>query len=1340
MRKAMKRFHAAVIASLLCPLFLSVLSAQTGPGIPDRRTTDLSRDTTLYAVGYSHLDTQWRWDYPTTISQYIKNTMLDNFPLFEKYPHYVFNFSGANRYRMMKEYYPKEYTKVKQYVAANRWFPSGSSMEEADALIPSPESIVRQILYGNEFFRREFGKASNEYLVPDCFGFPASFPSILAHCGLNGFSTQKLTWGSAIGIPFNTGVWVGPDGGSVIAALNPGDYVTQVQENLSTSEKWLRRISDDGARSGILADYMYYGTGDVGGAPAEESVRWIEKSVAGPGPIRVISSATDRFFNDVTPQQRVKLPKYTGELLLTFHSAGSLTSQAYMKRWNRKNELLAHAAEASSVIGEWLGGISYPREKLGEAWRLVLGAQFHDILSGTSIPKAYEYSWNDEVLALNQFGLAFSNAVGSIARALNTEAKGVPVVVFNPLSIKREDVVEATVTLSASAQPHVRVFGPDDREVPSQILSKDGNQLTLAFLATVPPLGLATFDIRPSKTPGAMATGLAISSHSLQNARYTVTLDSRGDVASIYDRTARRELLSEPIRLAFLYERPQEYPAWNMDWADRKQPPAGYVDGPASIKIVESGPVRASLEVSRESRGSRFVQQIRLSAGGTADRVEFATNIDWFTGESSLKATFPLTVSNSVATYNAGLGTLERANNNEKKYEVPSHQWFDLTDRSGEYGVSILEDSKFGSDKPADNVVRLTLLYTPGVRGSYKDEATQDFGKHEMLFALYGHKGTWRDGGSVWQAARLNEPLVAFQTHPHGGTIGRSFSFLQVSSPEVAVAALKKAEQSDDIILRVRETSGKPATGVRVSFPATIVSAGEVNGQEQHLGSASINARALTFDITPYQLRAFAIRLESPGQKLGPPACQPLALPFDTDVISTKVNKADGGFDSSGATIPAEMMPDTIASEGITFKLGPTADGSKNAVSCNGQSLPLPEGNFNRLYLLASAVDADTKTVVTIDGKPFGVDIGQWSGFVGQWDNRIWDGYEPKERDYAWDDIVYEGLVPGYIKHHNVAFFTTHRHLSNGLDDPYRYTYLYKLRIDLPRGARNVVLPVNNRVKIFAMTASLNENDATVPARSLYDTLNGKPADYSRFQVTPRPRIAPENCILDEGAPTSITISSKESDADIRYTIDGTLPTKSSTKYTRPFTIDRTTTVTAIAYVAGKQPSVVTAASYTKATKAKGVSYTTQPSKVYQGSGEKTLIDGRRGTISFSGKAWQGFEADDLDVVLDLGRVTTIGKVTVGCLSDHTSWIFLPKSLEIAVSVDDKTYRPAGSKDIEIPAASEETHLADITLSAGGVQGRYLRVKAKNIGQCPPWHSGSGGKAWLFVDEILVEP
>src|SRR5262249_31890045 len=359
-------------------------SAQTPPAAPD-----LTKEPTLYAVGYAHLDTEWRWEYPQVIREYLSKTMRSNFALFEKYPHYIFNFSGANRYRLMKEYYPADFEKLKHYVAAGRWFPAGSSMEESDVNSPSAESIFRQILYGNEFFRREIRKASAEYMLPDCFGFPSSLPSILAHSGIKGFSTQKLTWGSSApaggpdspertprGTPFNVGIWDGPDGKSVIAAFNPGSYSADIATDLSKplpppdstqdaqgefrryQGDWAARVQHNGEVSGLFTDYHYYGTGDIGGAPREPAIKLLETTInkgeivlpgprrpgqqqpaaasgspvrVGDGPVHVISANADQMFLDIQFSQMSRLPHFKGELELTNHSAGSLTSEAYQK-------------------------------------------------------------------------------------------------------------------------------------------------------------------------------------------------------------------------------------------------------------------------------------------------------------------------------------------------------------------------------------------------------------------------------------------------------------------------------------------------------------------------------------------------------------------------------------------------------------------------------------------------------------------------------------------------------------------------------------------------------------------------------------------------------------------------------------------------------------------------------------------------------------------------------------------------------------------------------------------------------------------------------------------------
>jgi len=542
---------------------------------------DLSKDPTLYVVGYAHLDTEWRWEYPQVIDEYLPKTMHDNFALFAKYPHYIFNFSGANRYRLMKEYWPADYARLKSYVAAGRWFPAGSSMEEGDVNAPSAEAILRQILYGNEFFRNEFGVASEEFMLPDCFGFPWSLPTILAHAGVKGFSTQKLTWGSSVpdqastpvgmegkGVPFNVGRWIGPDGKSVIAALNPGSYSGNVTDNLSIDTTWINRVNRDGDKYGVFADYHYYGTGDTGGAPSESSVAEVEKSVTSDGPLKVISSDADQMFKDITPSEAKGLPSYSGEMELQNHSAGSLTSEAYQKRWIREEELLADGAEKASVAAEWLGGRAYPMHRLNDAWTLTMGEHFHDLAAGTATPRAYEFAWNDDVLAMNQFASVLMGGSQAVAAAMNTEASGTPLVVYNPLNVARQDVVEATVPF-ADAPRNVAMVGPDGTPVPAQLESWADGEAHILFVATAPSVGYAAYAVRASSAPVA-ASALKVTSRTLENADYRVTLNDAGDVASIYDKTLKRELLSAPIRLALLEDTPSQWPAWNMDFDDEQ--------------------------------------------------------------------------------------------------------------------------------------------------------------------------------------------------------------------------------------------------------------------------------------------------------------------------------------------------------------------------------------------------------------------------------------------------------------------------------------------------------------------------------------------------------------------------------------------------------------------------------------------------------------------------------------------------------------------------------------------------------------------------------------------------
>ncbi|MEN6560932.1 MAG: glycoside hydrolase family 38 C-terminal domain-containing protein [Acidobacteriota bacterium] len=1128
-----RSLHAASVA-------LAVLAALSAPAAGQSARSDQPakldpKTPTLYVVGYAHLDTQWRWDYPTTIREYLPKTMRTNFDLFEKYPHYVFNFSGANRYRMMKEYYPEAFEKVRKYVAAGRWHPAGSSMEENDVNSPSAESTIRQILYGTQWFRAEFGKTSAEYMLPDCFGFPASLPSILAHCGILGFSTQKLSWGSfapvggpdspektPAGIPFNVGVWEGLDGRSVVAALNAGDYTGSVTYDLTKTPPppapakdgrqpgraladWPARIALDGAASGLFADYLYYGTGDTGGSPNERSVKLMEAIVTrgeavlepgaaaakvGDGPVRVLSAASDQLFRDIGPDVKSRLPRYKGDLELTNHSAGSITSQAYMKRWNRRNEVLADDAERASVAAEWLGGRAYPRRRLNDAWTLVMGGQFHDIIPGTSIPKAYEYSWNDEVLALNQFGGVLTSAVGSVAAALDTRVRGAAVVVTNGLSVPREDIVEAAVEFPGGTPKAVRVFGPDGRETPAQL--ENGRAV---FAAKSPSVGFAVYDVRPAETPAASA--LKVSPSSLENARYRVALNAAGDVSSIFDKSVGRELLAAPARLEIKTDRPAQWPAWNMDWADQSRAPRAYVGGPAKVRVVENGPARVAVEVRREAEGSVFVQTVRLAAGGAADRVEFATVVDWKTPAAHLKAVFPLAAKNKVATYNWDIGTIERPTNSEKQFEMPSHQWVDLTDASGAFGAAILTGAKFGSDKPDDHTLRLTLIRTPGIEGNrgYTDQTSQDWGRHEFVYGIAGHAGDFRKGGADWQALRLDQPQAAFLAPAHAGALGRSLSLMSISNGRVRALALKKAERSDEVVVRLVEMSGRPAKGVKVSFAAPLLAAREVNGVEDEAGPAKLAGGALVADFGPFAVRSFAVKLGPAPARLAAPKFE--TVPLDHDVYaSTRDGEIPvGGFDGEGRSLPAEMLPARISCGGVEFALGPS--GRRNAMTARGQVLTLPAGTKGRIYILAASAAGDQKAVFRIGGEPVELTIQDWGGYIGQWDNRVWTTRQeiaparpgapagaPRLRTIE----EYAALVPGFVKPAPVAWFASHRHLQDGTNDPYAYAYLFAYAIDAPGGAATLTLPSDERIRVLAVTVS-DEGPMVRPAAPLFDTL-----------------------------------------------------------------------------------------------------------------------------------------------------------------------------------------------------------------------------------------------------------
>ncbi|KAA6327524.1 Mannosylglycerate hydrolase [termite gut metagenome] len=877
----------------ICSLIPTELPAQT------QQSND--KQLKVYMVSNAHFDSQWNWDVQKSISDYIPKTLNQNLFLLGKYPNYIFNFEGGIKYAWMKEYHPVEYEAIKKYIQEGRWHVTGSTWDATDTNIPSPESFTRNILYGQHFYRDEFGVEGTDIFLPDCFGFGWTLPTIAAHSGLIGFSTQKLQWrnnpfyGNSK-IPFEIGLWQGVDGAKIMLVADAHNYTTRWREEDLSQSEYLRRIID---KSPINTVYHYYGTGDTGGAPTITSVRAVERSLKGEGDIKIISATSDQLYKDYLPYDKhPELPLFNGELLMDVHGTGCYTSEAAMKLYNRRNELLADAAERTAVAADWLGTLKYPTNTLAEAWKRFIWHQFHDDLTGTSIPRAYEFSWNDELISLKQFSNVLESSVGSVSRGLNTQVKGIPLVIYNPIASPVSEAIEITCKMPKAANAF-SVYDENGKQVPAQILSSESGTVKILVAVSAPACGYVVYDVRTGGNPKPSAS-LKATATGIENSIYKVVLDKNGDISSITDKRNQKELVKDgkSVRLALFTENESfNWPAWEIIKKEIDKDPVS-ITNDVKISVVENGPLRASICVEKKHGESTFKQYIRLTEGdGQSDRIDFMNNIDWQTTNALLKAEFPLNVSNPNAVYDLGVGAVERGNNTVTAYEVHAQQWADLTDKDQSYGVSIMNNAKYGWDKPNDNTLRLTLLHTPKTNNGYVYQNRQDFGQHTFIYSIAGHTGDYLKAGTVLKAQVLNQPIQAFFAENHNGFLGKSFSFAQINNTNVIVKAIKQAEKSDEYVVRMYETTGKSAQPAALTFAGNILSAKELNGTEDEIGEASFAGKELRFEIKPFGIKTFKVKLQSPAETLA--SIQSVALPLDYNIKTSSYNafRQDANFD-----------------------------------------------------------------------------------------------------------------------------------------------------------------------------------------------------------------------------------------------------------------------------------------------------------------------------------------------------------------------------------------------------------------------------------------------------------
>lgn len=1024
----------------------------------------------VYAVATAHLDTVWRWNLAETIEEYIPDTISKNLDLIEKYPHYRFNFEGAFRYALIEEYYPKHFEIIKDMISAGRWCVSGSCYENGDVNIPSPEALFRNILLGNRYFEEKFGKKSTDIFLPDCFGFGYALPSIMKHAGLNGFTTQKLSWGSAYGQPFDIGIWKGVDGAEVFASLDARSYRYKFSDDIRADIGIIDKVSANAQKFGFPQTLNLYGTGDWGGAPTEESAAAVEKSIKknSESDFEIISASSDEMFNDFeTLPEHIKntFPKWDNELVMTAHGAGAYTSRTICKRLNAQNENLADTAEKACVLANEIKVYKYPRKNLNDAWKRVIRHQFHDDITGTSLMEVYNESCNDYFVSLSQFKNEYTGAVSAIANELDTEwVTECAVIVNNPSAQKRKDAVSAHIKLKHNST-FIKVVDKNGSEVPSQIIRKKGKEFDIVFLADVKPLGFRVYDVKAANSACAIKTDLKVNEHILENSRYQVVFNRNGDIASVVDKKNRRQLLETPIKMALISDTGSlSYPSWEIRKEDIDKEPRCYANTP-QFEVVENGAARVAVKVTREADHSTITQIISLSCDSEFIKVD--NFVDWKSRRTMLKAVFPFSCRNNTASYDLGLGVIKRNNNSDTLYEVPAQKWADITDKSGSYGISVFSDCKYGWDKPSDNTLRLTCIHTPA--GAFTKETRQDLqdlGRNIFSFGIYCHSGNFENGTQA-QNECFQKPLIAFQTSARrAGCLSDDFSFAQVNNENILIKAVKLAEDQNGFIVRVNEAAGKKQTGVKMHFFSEIEIAQEVLADESTVCPAEKSENTLLFDIEPYQVKSFRINL-IPSDKKGRESFKKLNLEFNAKGFTEDSNMRHVILQGGGCSLPAELCPASVTVGGITFRM-PDVHANHDVMVARNQIIEIPKGS-SKMYILAASTLGDREETFYVDEKEKKLNIFSFKEPIGRWDMAALN-------------------QTALVKDASLGIEFTHTHHPEGnIANGKAYFYVYEIDV---RNGKALTLPEDNRIIILAITTVRKFSNTTLASKLIDTTPN----------------------------------------------------------------------------------------------------------------------------------------------------------------------------------------------------------------------------------------------------------
>ena len=811
------------------------------------------------AIGHTHIDVAWLWRLRQTREKAVRSFASMNY-LMHEYADFRFISSQAQLYDFVKKDAPALFEEIKKRVREGRWEVEGGMWVEADTNIPCGESLIRQFLVGKRYFRREFDKNCEILWLPDVFGYSGALPQIMAGCGIKYFMTTKISWNEYNKIPYDTFLWEGIDGTKILTHFSPsqgygsegsGEFMTTYNSDLSPSQVmggW-QRYSNKDLNNNILNSY---GFGDGGGGPTETMIEEGLRMRAGiPGCPKVQFEFAGDFFHRLEKEVAGSryLNKWRGELYLEYHR-GTLTAEAENKKWNRKSELLYQNIEIVNVLASLLldnGFDRYPKTGIDNGWELILLNQFHDIIPGSSIAPVYEDSRKQYKKLITDGQYMQSTALERIANA--TEMNRAAVTVFNTLGFSRG----GTVILPHTPPQGQSYFDENGKELPAQKTWDD--QWIIAF-DHVPakgyrvfPLGISTQNANAEKTAD-------INGNRVQTDSYLFDFSDDMEITRLYCKKIGREVIPKGKvfnRLIAFEEMPYQDNNWNTNaYFEEKSEIVSHV---INARVLENGPVRAVLLISRAYHNSIIKQYLTLYKN--SERIDIVNEIDWKEDCTILKAEFPVDVNTDKATYDIQFGNLERPTHSNTladfaKFEASAQKWADMSDNS--FGVSILNDCKYGYNIK-DGKIRLSLL-----RSQNCPQEKQDQKKHIFTYSIYPHAGFVADSDTVRHALCLNVPLIGVEATGRG-SLPTNFSLLACDRDNIIIETIKKAEDSDDVIVRLYETWNKK-TDCRLCSDLLIHEAAQCDMMEEHDSKLDIADNTIALSFRPFEIKTLKLRFQ----------------------------------------------------------------------------------------------------------------------------------------------------------------------------------------------------------------------------------------------------------------------------------------------------------------------------------------------------------------------------------------------------------------------------------------------------------------------------------------------